>query len=206
MKKTLRIVLNLFLVVLVPWQWLRMALGASGGTLSSVGLGSLKYFTVLSNWLEALASLGFLLCALTKRREETAAKIKYVAAVSVGLTFSVVMLFLGPLFGYGGMFRGANFWFHLGVPLLAMGETVFLEEQPADAKTNRWAVAPMLLYGVAYVGNNLINGIGAWPRTNDWYAFLTWGYPIGILIFFAILAITYGIGFLLRKGNAAANR
>ena len=49
------------------------------------------------------------------------------------------------------------------------------------------------------LGNNLINGIGEWPDTNDWYLFLTWGYPVGVLIFIVICAVTWLLGLAMRK-------
>ena len=48
--------------------------------------------------------------------------------------------------------------------------------------------------------NILINGIGGpWPDTNDFYAFLNWGYPIGILIFFSITMLSFILALIFRK-------
>ena len=65
MKATPRKILNIVLPVAVFGAWLHMALKA-GGMLSSAGIGSLKYFTVLSNMLEGAACILW----LAFRREE----------------------------------------------------------------------------------------------------------------------------------------
>jgi hypothetical protein len=129
-------------------------------------------------------------------------KLKYAAAVSVGLTFTVVMTFLGQIYGYRMMFSGSSLWFHGLIPLLAMTEFIFCNKTPMSSKDNFWAVVPMLAYGIVYVGNIFINGI----KGNDWYGFIRWGYGVGAVIFMVILGITYLIGFLLRKLNKTVKR
>ncbi len=39
------------------------------------------------------------------------------ACVCLGLTFMTIAFFLGPIYGLFSMYQGANFWFHLIVPL-----------------------------------------------------------------------------------------
>ena len=153
------------------------------------GFRTLKYFTILSNLLEAFACVLFVI-----NGNEL---IKYVGAVSVGLTFTVVMVFLGPLFGYRMMFYGASLWFHALIPLMAMAEFVMCNSREMTSRDNLYAVFPMLVYGIGYVGNIIIRGI---PH-NDWYGFMSWGYPVGTVIFALIVAVTYLIGLLLRKIN-----
>lgn len=65
---------------------------------------------------------------------------------------------------------------------------------------------PALVYGAFYLANVLINGIGKWPDTNDWYGFLNWGYPVGIVIFAAIVLMDFGMAVLLRGLNILINR
>lgn len=197
-KEKIRKILNIVLPIIILYEWLDMFYFAQENFLSARGIASLKYFTILSNFLEAFACLWWLY-----RKNET---LKYVACVSVMLTFTVVMVFLGPMFGYAAMFYGPNLWFHLLVPLIALAEILFLVRRSYSAKENLYAAAPMGIYGVGYVANNVINGIGQWPHSNDWYGFLTWGYPIGVGIYFIILAVTYGIGFIIRKLNDLYDR
>ena len=206
MKKKIRIGLNLLIAVSVILSWLFMVFYAKTGILTGRGVRSLRYFTVLSNLFAAAAAIVWLFCQARGRNPKTAAVLKYAAAVSVGLTFLVVLVFLGPRFGFAGMYGGYNLWMHLLVPLMAMGEFIFLNDTPMTLSDNAWAVAPMLLYGVYYVGNAAVNGIGKGWGTNDWYGFLTWGWGWGAFIFAAIAGITFLLGLLLRKANALVLR
>lgn len=195
----IRIIINLFIAIIVPYAWLKMVFTTSEGVLVTGGLRSLKFFTILSNLLEGFASLMYLINGNKDKRKLNV--LKYVAATSVGLTFLTVLVFLGPLFGYRFMFIGVSFWLHLIVPVLAMVEYVVFNNCKMNLKDNMMAVVPMLMYGVFYLGNIMINGVGEWPHSNDWYGFVSWGMPIGIVIFFVIIAVTYGIGLVLRKMN-----
>ena len=184
---------------MVAGSWVVMTLFGKG-TLSQNGLGNMKYFTILSNFLEAAASAAWL--ADTHRNGiagNCSERLKYVAAASVGLTFATVMVFLGPLYGYAAMFSGANLFFHMIVPVSAIAEIVLLSEQTYTVRDNNLAVIPPLIYGAVYLINIALNGIGEWPDTNDWYQFLAWGYPVGILIFAVICLVTWSIGFFMRK-------
>ncbi|MBR0474094.1 MAG: hypothetical protein IJJ19_03755 [Erysipelotrichaceae bacterium] len=194
-----RILINVFIAIIVPYAWLKMVFSSTDGVLVSTGLRSLRYFTILSNLLEGFASVVFLLNM--KKEKPWVNLLKYVAAVSVGLTFLVVVVFLGPLFGYLFMFIGVNFWLHLIVPVLAMVEFVIYNREKYTVKDNLIASLPMVIYGIFYLGNIIINGVGQWPDSNDWYGFMSWGLPVGIVIFFVIVAVTYGIGLVLRKLN-----
>ncbi|MBQ1300566.1 MAG: hypothetical protein IIY25_05615 [Erysipelotrichaceae bacterium] len=185
-----RKLLNIIIFIIVMVNWLKMVFVFTDTALTSIGLSSLKYFTVLSNLLEAAACVVWLINGNEK--------IKYIAAVSVTLTMVVVLTFLGPLFGYIPMFTGVSFWMHLIVPVTALLEVLFWSKEKFSKKDNLIACIPLGLYGVFYIGNNLINGRGQWPHTNDWYAFLTWGYPIGFLLFAAIVAVVYLIGLFIR--------
>ena len=185
--------LNVFIFVIVIINWIRMMLGLSNTGLASSGLRSLKYFTVLSNLFEAYASTMWLY-----KKDE---KIKYIASVSLSLTFITVVLFLGPLFGYRIMYIGSNFWFHLIVPIIAVMEVIFLSKYTISKKDNLFALMPMFIYGLFYVGNIFINGVGSWPNTNDWYGFFTWGYTGGIVVFFVISLATYFMGYVIKRIN-----
>ena len=197
--KKIRRPLNLVMAVIIMIQWLRMAYFQSGSALTGTGLHSLKYFTILSNLLEAFAC--FLFAAGKGDR------LKYTAAVCLGLTFLVVLVFLGPVFGYALMFLGMNLWFHLLVPLFAMGEFILCNQERKTAKDAMTAVLPMAVYGFFYCVNNLVNGPhGSYPFSNDWYHFMTWGLPWGIMIYFLIMAVTYAIGLFLGKMNGMVRK
>lgn len=169
---------------------------SSGGMLTDTGIRSLKYFTVLSNIFEGTACIVWI--AAGREKSAAAERLKYMAAVSVALTFLTVMLFLGPLYGYLAMLEGVNFFLHLLVPVLALAECIFLTDTTYTKRDNLLAVIPMLLYGTVYLANNLINGTGQWPDTNDWYGFLNWGLPVGLGIFAALCLITWLAGAFIR--------
>lgn len=177
------------------------------------GFGNLKYFTVLSNECCGIIAVVCLVCTLHGCRQPMLAK--FLAAAAVGLTFLTIVAFLGPMYGFLRMFRGANFFFHLILPLTAMAEFVVYVEGPADAADEngeaavaafsevpfRWtlySMIPVAVYGSVYLGNCLINGVGQWPHSNDFYGFLNWGLPIGLVIFGVIMLAIWGIACSLR--------
>lgn len=45
---------------------------------------------------------------------------------------------------------------------------------------------------------NLLNGIGVWPESNDWYGFLNWGPGFGALIFACIVLASFAMACILR--------
>ena len=190
---TARKIFNAALALVILYEWSLMFSNVEENMLTVRGIASLKYFTILSNLLEGIACFVWLI----SRNE----KIKYVAAVSVMLTFVTVMVFLGPTMGYAIMFVGPSLWFHLIVPLLALLEVVFWNRESFSARDNLIAVLPMAVYGFFYVANNIINGVGEWPHINDWYGFLAWGYPIGVVIYLVIIMVTWLIGFVIRKAK-----
>ena len=101
---------NIFIAVAAFCSWIAMTLYGQR-MLSEPGLGNLRFFTVLSNLLAGIAAIIWL--AVSGRGGEglrRAETLKFVAAAAVGLTFTVVMVFLGPLYGYPMMFTGANFF------------------------------------------------------------------------------------------------
>lgn len=191
--------INILLIVLTVGSWLALVF-FSAGPLAQTGLRSLKYFTVQSNLLVGAASAVWLR-SLSRDGEPSigAERFKYVAAAAVGLTCVTVLVFLGPLYGYPAMFVGGNFFLHLVNPVLSIYEMLFLSDAEFTRRDNRLVIIPPIVYGIVYLGNNLINGIGEWPDTNDWYLFLTWGYPVGIFIFAVICVVTWLLGLAMRK-------
>lgn len=200
MRKT-RICINLILFVLPLAAWTVMFKGVSG-LLSSAGLGSLKYFTVLSNLFESAASgIWLLTVSLCKERQNMhkAEVLKYIASLSVLLTFTTVVFFLGPVFGYKSMFAGANFWFHLIIPLVSVAEIIVFVKETFSIKDNLIAIVPILCYGIVYLGNIILNGRGdSVSGWNDFYGFASWGIPAGILLFGVICLFIFAAGAGIR--------
>ncbi len=91
-----RIGLNIVIALASIGAWLVMVF-SNGGMLTDTGLASLKFFTVLSNIFEGTACIIWI--AAGRESSQAAEKIKYMATVSVALTFMTVMVFLGPADG-----------------------------------------------------------------------------------------------------------
>ncbi|MBQ3369724.1 MAG: hypothetical protein IJG48_01750 [Mogibacterium sp.] len=209
-RKRVRCFVNIFLVLTTIGAWLVMCFSAPG-TLALNGFGSLKYFTVQSNLLVGFVAIAWLICTgkgakagagSAKGSDSVIARIellKYISAAAVGLTFTTVIGFLGPIYGYPAMFEGANLFLHLIGPIGAMLEIIFLSEASFTRKENRLVMIPSLLYGLGYLANNLVNGFGEWPDTNDWYFFFHWGYPVGMLIYAILVTVTWLLGFMMRN-------
>ena len=201
------ILINAVTAVLVLGAWALMASRGKNTALAAAGLASLKYFTVLSNIFNGAV------CAVEAFQQEAVLKgrrsgvsrsvflLRYVAVSSVGVTFLVVLLFLGPAVGLFKLYRGANLWFHLIIPVLTIAEFVLLEpRQEVSMKETFLCMIPELLYGTVYLINILINGAGSWPDPNDIYGFAQWGIPVGIGIFAFIVLLGWCCGLLLRLG------
>ncbi len=199
-KRKLTIALNLFVGIMSWASWVFMAvLTIRGDTLASNGLPSLKWFTVLSNLLNGVVSFLYGIWLLQKAEITVSKKIwKLVSTSAVGLTFLTVMAFLGPMYGYGSMFRGSNFWFHLILPVCSIFSFVILEHG-TKLSFSHTLFAPLCpaVYASGYLLNIFINGIGEWPESNDFYGFLTWGNRIGAVIGFTIIFVTWLIAVLL---------
>ena len=194
MRKIASRILNIVIAVLALWSWAAMAfrLGRHG-ELSAGGLQTLRYFTVLSNLMQAGVSIAYALGARPRRW-------KYTSTVTVALTFTVVAAFLGPLYGYASMYAGANFNFHLVVPVLAMADFLLLDREGTFRLTDSLlTMLPMLAYAHFYVGNLLVNG----AKVGDWYGFARGGPMSAVIVFMLILHVNWGLALLLRLPRRA---
>ena len=186
------------------FAWLKMIFAwGDNGTISAGGLRNLNYFTVLSNLLMGVASTMNVVYTIRKLRRNIGipawiTKLRLAGASAVTLTMLVVLLFLWPVFRIPGLYSGANLWLHLLIPLMAIASFVLGAREPVSLKESFASVIPMLIYGAWYIGNNLINGTGQWPDTNDWYGFLSWGWGVGVVIFAVLILMTWGAGLIMR--------
>lgn len=205
MRKKVVIVLNILMVICLVTGLGIMVLrsGGEGELLTSSGWANLKYYTVLSNIFCGVIAAVFLI--LRGKTPGWLMTLKLAAAASVAVTFLVVACFLGVLYGHRYMYLGSNLFFHLILPVLGMIEFCLLEETISFRKTF-FASIPTLLYGSVYLGNILINGKGEWPNTNDWYGFYRWGLGGALVIFAAIVLISWGVACLLRFINLRVNQ
>ncbi|MBP5405138.1 MAG: hypothetical protein J6Y74_04250 [Clostridia bacterium] len=207
MKKKVQIMVNVLLAVLVFTIWiLSFFLWRGDAALSVNGWEDLKFFTVQSNLLVGIVAVVWLITfAVTRAVPHWLSVLKYVSAVAVFVTFSVVLLFLGPFYGYKWMYSGSNLYFHLLIPIFAIAEEAIFGED-VSFKESFFAALPPALYGVGYLANCLANGIGEGYATNDWYGFLTWGYGGGAAFFVVICALAWGMGLALRALQKPARK
>ncbi|MBQ6660357.1 MAG: hypothetical protein IJM57_02875 [Lachnospiraceae bacterium] len=205
-RKMIALVLNILIIVFaVTGTILVLFFRINDLTFASSGIDNFKFFTVLSNVCCGIIAVFSLIQRLRGKAQPMFAKL--LAAAAVGLTFLVIAAFLGPMYGMLRMYRGSNFFFHLMVPVTAMAEFVVC---PSDEEVPmRWTfftMIPVAVYGALYLLNILINGVGVWPDTNDFYGFLNWGLPAGLGIFAGILLATWGIACALRAARARIDR
>ena len=197
-KKTLTVVweITIFLMAVLSWLWM-LFLGKQEA-FSAVGFHSLRYYTVLSNLFCGAASA---LYAVFKAREREdrpvplwVSAVKTSSVAALGVTFTVVMVFLGPVFGYSIMFHGGNLFMHLFTPVTAFFVSVFLEEpHRLKAPSTVLCILPTVIYGVIYLCTVLLFGAAG----NDLYGFVHWGFFVGAVIFALILAANFGLVELL---------
>lgn len=153
----------------------------TGGEFNGSGLVTFRYFTTDSNILCGLVSLlaaAFTLPVFLSKRERVpdfVLLLKYAGACAVSLTFTVVLVFLGPIYGYDMMYRGASFYMHGIVPMLAMVSWIAFDR---GYRPKPWAIPFALIfvavYGVVYFIQVVARGParGGWP---DFYAFARGG-------------------------------
>ena len=170
--------------------------------LTASGIYNLKYFTVLSNEFCGIIALTDIILFFVKKKGVSDI-LSFMAASSVGLTFAIIAFFLQPMYRELNLYQGSNLWFHLIVPVTAMIGFVVCNglckrNYRIGFKYTFIAAIPSLVYGFAYLINILINGKGEWPDTNDWYGFLNWGYPVGIIIFAVVVIINWLVACFLR--------
>ena len=168
--------------------------------LAAARLRSLRYFTMQSNLLMALAALIHVLalqlrlCGVIRRVPAAVRWLKYAATAAVGLTFAVVLVWLGPRWGYGGCYDGTSLWTHLVNPLLAMADWCLMDREGRLPFPATFAgVAPAVLYGAWYIGNIAANGVAG----NDFYGFVAAGTEASVGVFGTVLAGAWLIAVLL---------
>lgn len=192
--------LNLVIVILTVVGVAFMLTGdPEEGALQASGIGNLKFYTVLTNVFCGVIALVYLVFILLGKDTGKIRVLKLAAVCGVAITFAVVAFMFGPLYGYPQFYKRGNLFFHLLLPLVAMVEFILVRRPKMPFKHAVFAAIPTLLYGLGYMTNILINGMGGqWPDTNDFYAFLSWGWPVGIMIFAGITLTAFGVACVFR--------
>lgn len=202
------IALNAAIVVLCAFAWCQMVFGWGWeyAPLSGLGLSSLKYFTIQSNLLSAVVSAACVVFYLRKPDKplpDWLHGMRLVVTTGVTLTFITVEVFLAPMmYGYPSMHAGANLWFHLVLPLMAVVSfCAFEANRPISVRWALVSLVPTALYGVGYTANLLVNGIGTPEATNDWYGFAQWGLGRTPIVFAVMALVVWLIACGLRSAN-----
>lgn len=201
------LVLEILIIFTTIGSWVRMFRKGGGSVLSQQGFASLKYYTCLSNIFAGLVSGLTVFCLLITGLKAPLPMwltlLKYAAAVSVCLTFCVVVVFLGPRMGYKPLFAEEQLCLHAVGPLLAVFSFLCSPFIPKmNSSASFIAVIPTALYGIGYAANILKNGIGEGEETNDWYGFAMGGVKSIPIAFAIILTVTWGMaaGMLALRG------
>lgn len=190
---------SVFLMVLGSMVWFFTPHGADGiGNMNQGGVRVLKYFTVDSNILAAIACLLVIPYNIQSiRRGEDAIPawaltLKMIGTVAVTLTLAVVMLYFVPLVGPTAVLTGANFLLHLLCPLLAVVSLCFFERGRRFTKPEMLlGIIPAVLYGVVYLTRVVF--LKDWE---DFYAFNVGGF--WYITIFAIPAVNYLFALAIR--------
>jgi len=200
----LLMIVNTVTVILFLLAWAETML-SKRGALIAFGFAYLRYYTVISNALFTLVSLALLILLIMMRAGKitriprAVLMIKYISASMLSVTFWIVLVMLAPRLGIVFLFSGANFWYHLIIPFISIGEFILLDRfGKISFKETFLTLIPTLLYAAVYITNVAVNG--RTPK-NDFYGILNWGLPVGILILLLILAINWGSALLLRSGR-----
>ena len=198
--KTFEIILNLIIVIFtVIGIILMLTSEAEEGALQSSGIENFKFYTVLTNVFCGIVASVFLVFEILKKDTEKIRVLKLAAVVGVAITFAVVAFMFGPIYGFLQFYKRGNLFFHLLLPVTAMIEFIAVKRRKMPFRYTVFAAIPTLLYAIGYLLNILINGIGgAWPDTNDFYGFLNWGWPVGIVIFTGIPLTAFAVACIFR--------
>ncbi len=211
-RNIISLVFNLFIFIASFSSWVYMMIGDGSITLSSEGLGSLKYFTVLSNLYMGLISLiiaiNRIIMISNNKKMPLLAEILYLSgATSVMITFLIVITILAPRDAINGgsyftMFKGSNLFFHLIIPVLSILNFLFIEYDCNLAiKHIPFGVLPILSYGIFYISNFFCHWVSSEfgeVKTYDWYGLLGNGNFLHIiLVFVGFFVGAYSLTLLL---------
>ena len=175
----------------------------------ALGARSFKYFTTISNVSAALTSLAVIIAELAVKSDtitypHVLVHLKLMSTVAVTLTLVTSIFHLGPVFGFGHMFGGTNFYMHLAGPLLAIYAFCFLENfDSLTVEESIVAVVPSLIYYMVYVRQVIFvqrrDASGHLERGwEDFYGFNRGGrWPLVLVLMLAvILGISLGLRLL----------
>ncbi len=173
--------------------------------LAADGWRSIKYFTVQSNLIYGIYAAIFAAAEFIYGSFEAMPDIlfllKYIFTVGIALTMMTVLCYLGPIVekSYPPLFKGANLYFHLLVPLLGIIAFCAFEKGAEISIPQVFlGLIPFGLYGVYYaivalshIENGQVDG------RYDWYRYLANGIDKAVPACLLMSAAATGICFAL---------
>ncbi len=176
--------------------------------LAADGWRSIKYFTVQSNLFYGIYAAVFaateLICGSAEAMPDTLYILKYVFTVGITLTMMTVLCYLAPIVekSYPPLFKGANLYFHLIVPLLGIVSFCFFEKAAVISVPQVFlGLIPFGAYGIYYAINALSHAEnGKVDAKYDWYFFLSHGVdkaiPAALIMLAAATGVCFGLWWL----------
>lgn len=159
------------------------------------------YFTTDSNILAAIACIltaGYRVRALSRPGSAIPLPVRilrFTGSVAVAITFLTVLCFLGPKYGFGGMYAGANLPLHLFAPLTCVAATLIGDDAALPRLAHSlFGAVPVVLYGTLYavfVLSDRMPDIYGFNADGRWY-FTMPGF------FFAAVIVSLGLFCLSR--------
>ena len=203
-KRNIAVLINMFIFIsTLAWSIHGVIYGAGSGQLGEQmrGAGYFKAFTILSNILLGICALTAAVSLLRGRPGAGCMKLYLTGAAAAGLTFAVVLLFLGPMQltkgkSFFSMYSNDMFFFHLLNPLLAaINLALFMPRFSCTKKDVAAAVIPTALYSFVYIYFVVIT-----KQWSDFYNF-TFGGKVWLtpIVATVLYAATYGIAALLAR-------
>ena len=186
---------NSLIVVLTIVAILLMFFG-DPSVLASTRWEAFKYFTVQSNVFAAITALISLIYLFKKNKSYPVWLIttKLVSSVGVGVTFTVVIVYLVQIYPIELLYNNANLFLHGIIPVLAIASFVLLEPKAKiNFKVNFFSLLPVGIYGTFYLINVAANNDFGNYNGADWYAFGKFGVWIGLLSLSIILIMSFAI-------------
>ncbi|MBP5255134.1 MAG: hypothetical protein J6Z23_07135 [Lachnospiraceae bacterium] len=204
------ILLHLFILAVTVRAVVSFFVAGGDGNMRVYGWPMFRYFTVDSNILLALSGIPVIvkdvriLAGTDTGLNRWETLFAYVGTAATTLTFTVVMVFLGPVFGFRLMFLRNNLFLHLISPLLAVAALCFLDHGYVIGwKEGLLGMIPCVVYGLVYFTEVVIIGQenGGWP---DLYALNAGGrwYISMAAMFSGMLLLCVILTALARKTGA----
>ena len=179
--------------------------------IASSKIGRLRFFTIDSNLLMGIVALIFAI----EQKKLLDGKIKGIKPVfyvcnlmatsAVGLTFTIVLVYLGQITPNGlySMYVNKNLFFHGLIPLLSMINFIFFEKtNKLKFKHTILALMPIIVYTTYYLMNLLLHiENNTVSPEYDWYYFIQKGVNTIIIVLPVILTVSYIISYALYHFN-----